>query len=283
MHVQSGSKTKKDKRMKSQYLLWPRTRGVSILAALGVLGGRVVAQDPVFNSQNGHWYAAIAEARTWEEAKIRAESMFFNSVPGHLATLTSQEEQDFVANAFPEALNDGYSLGGSQAPGEIDPAAGWSWVTGEPWVYTNWLPGGEPNDFGGADETGLAFHGYLGTNPNAYWNDIQPGGTPPGYVVEWENVDSDGDGIADAEDACADSDLSETVVLDGCDTGVANVAVTPGCYLTDRIADCAAQAADHDEFVSCVAHLTNELRKGDVLSNREKSRIQSCAGQSSLP
>lgn len=35
-------------------------------------------------------------------------------------------------------------------------------------------------------------------------------------------LDSDGDGIPDDEEACSDSDLSATVVIDSCDSGVEN-------------------------------------------------------------
>jgi hypothetical protein len=128
----------------------------------------------------------------------------------------------------------------------------------------------------------LAFHGFLGPNPDGFWNDGQPW-TAPGYVVEWENVDSDGDRIPDAEDACPHSDLNTTVSIAGCDTGVPNALLQQGCTLADQIAECATTAASHDAFVSCVAHLTNALRKSGVIDQNQKGRIQRCAAQSDLP
>ena len=50
-------------------------------------------------------------------------------------------------------------------------------------------------------------------------------------------ADSDGDGIPDDEDNCPNSDLSDTVVIDGCDSGVANTLLSDGCTIADLIAD----------------------------------------------
>ncbi len=47
---------------------------------------------------NGHWYEAISKgnAITWVDAKSEAESLTHLGIPGHLATLTSHEENIFV-------------------------------------------------------------------------------------------------------------------------------------------------------------------------------------------
>lgn len=95
--------------------------------------------------------------------------------------------------------------------------------------------------------------------------------------------DSDGDGIADGADACPNSVLAAMVVIDGCDSGVANTLGADGCTISDDIAQCAADAGDHDEFVSCVAHLMNELKNAGVISGKDNGAIQRCAAQSSLP
>ena len=95
--------------------------------------------------------------------------------------------------------------------------------------------------------------------------------------------DSDGDGVADALDQCPTSILDETVVIDGCNSGVANIVMDTGCTITDMIAGCAASARNHGKFVSCVAHLSNDLRKLGVISRNEKGRLQECAARSDLP
>lgn len=96
------------------------------------------------------------------------------------------------------------------------------------------------------------------------------------------DVDTDGDGFLDSVDACPNSDLSPTVVIDGCDSGVENDLLDDGCTISDLIAACAATATNHGEFVSCVADLTNQLKTDGVITGKEKGGIQSCAAKSSI-
>jgi hypothetical protein len=96
-------------------------------------------------------------------------------------------------------------------------------------------------------------------------------------------TDSDDDNITDYEDKCPNTDISGdlggTAVIDGCDTGVDNILFDDGCTISDLIMNCADAAGNHGDFVSCVSHITNEL-KPQVLSGAEKGAIQSCAAQS---
>ncbi len=95
--------------------------------------------------------------------------------------------------------------------------------------------------------------------------------------------DSDGDGIPDDLDACPHSDLSPSVVIDGCDSGVDNALFPDGCTISDLIDECAQDAGDHGQFVSCVTFLTNELASNGLLSNPEKGPVQSCAARADIP
>jgi hypothetical protein len=95
--------------------------------------------------------------------------------------------------------------------------------------------------------------------------------------------DADLDGIPDTQDQCLGSDLSPTVVIDGCDSGVPNTFFTTGCTISDLINQCAAGARNHGGFVSCVAHLTNDLKKAGIISGSQKGSIQSCAAHAGIP
>ncbi|HEV8578806.1 MAG TPA: PA domain-containing protein [Thermoanaerobaculia bacterium] len=94
---------------------------------------------------------------------------------------------------------------------------------------------------------------------------------------------SDGDGVPDGRDQCIGSSTDATVIIDGCDSGVPNTVFSTGCRISDQIDDCAAAASNHGGFVSCVAHLTNDLKKAGVITGAQKGAIQSCAGQASIP
>ncbi|MGD8840206.1 MAG: ExeM/NucH family extracellular endonuclease [Gammaproteobacteria bacterium] len=87
--------------------------------------------------------------------------------------------------------------------------------------------------------------------------------------------DSDGDGVADAIDACPDSDLGPTVAFNDCDSEVENPVDANGCSLTDRIDTCPADSTG--QLASCVARLTNEMVGNGTIEGRQKGRIQRCA------
>jgi PA domain len=94
---------------------------------------------------------------------------------------------------------------------------------------------------------------------------------------------SDFDGVPDGIDFCLGSDPAATVVIDGCNSGVPNTLFVDGCKISDLIDDCAAGAANHGAFVSCVAQLTNALKKAGILTGQQKGAIQSCAAQADIP
>jgi len=157
---------------------------------------------------NGHWYVVInvSSRINWNEAK--AQSIIQG---GFLATLTSQGENNFVANLV---HNNGINafLGGFQ----IDPSSpaniGWAWVTGEQWSYTNWSEG-EPNDQGSPNESFLEMWG------NTKWNDVPVEGSgysEMAYVVEWNNkqeLDCNGNNNPDSCDIASGN--SRDVNLNG--------------------------------------------------------------------
>jgi len=98
--------------------------------------------EPVQWPVNGHWYDAIGGSFTWIQAFLDARSRSYQDLPGHLATLTSQEENDFVWQTF-QAYN--HWLGGFQVRWAKKVDKGWRWITREQWLFTNW-GSGEPND-----------------------------------------------------------------------------------------------------------------------------------------
>jgi hypothetical protein len=73
------------------------------------------------------------------------------------------------------------------------------------------------------------------------------------------------------------------VVIDGCDSGVTNAVLASGRTISDLIAECAKDASNHGQFVSCVAHVTNDLSETRTISGQQKGAIQSCAAQAHIP
>jgi hypothetical protein len=106
--------------------------------------------DPTQWSGNGHWYELVIDpnAISWDSANAAAAAL-----GGHLATITSAEENAFVYSLISDYSGDPIWpwLGAFQPSGSSEPAGGWQWVTGEPFVYANWIPG-EPNDHMGIED-----------------------------------------------------------------------------------------------------------------------------------
>ena len=173
----AGLETSETRSMQKQIM------GVAALGAalaIGDVSHAQAVQWRVEDGGNGHWYQLESEPLDWPVAQQRATSM-----GGHLVTLTSQAESNFVRQAL--SLQTSYFwIGGRQAIGACEPACGWGWVTGEPWDYTNWNPG-EPNNAGGNEN-------WLECYPNGGWNDRYPGTMKS--VCEW-SADCNGDGIVD--------------------------------------------------------------------------------------
>lgn len=153
---------------------------------------------------NNHEYVFVEfPGESWDAASASLVSL----LPGyHLATITSQEEQDFINDlgATHFVLGE-FWLGGVQDP-ITEPVAdkNWVWVTGEPWDYTNWHSG-EPNDaHGPGNEQHLALF-------DAAWNDEGSNiGNIRGYMAEdsclsTEDLDLSDEGVINdirAEEAC---------------------------------------------------------------------------------
>jgi hypothetical protein len=115
-------------------------------------------------------------------------------------------------------------------------------------------------------------------------------------------ADCDGDGVANGVDQCGDTIVGGDLSIGECTlSGFGDTILPTGCSLAESIAvtinDCLTPPAalkpnhgnggggpnNHGKFVSCVAHATNALKKGKVITGKQKGQIQSCAAQSPTP
>src|SRR5207247_2113907 len=82
--------------------------------------------------------------------------------------------------------------------------------------------------------------------------------------------DADNDGLADDVDCEPHSDLSSTVVLEGCDSRAPNPLFSTGCTLSDLIAHIAANAGNHGQFMSGVSVLLKGLLAQNQLTRNDR-------------
>ena len=137
---------------------------------------------------NDHWYEFVrSEGVDWFQANDAAMGSTYMGMPGQLATISSDAENGFVYSLIDFAFGTRKGsiwLGGVQAPGGVEPDGDWMWVTGEPWLYTNWATV-EPNDTIGAEQF-LTFDDF--TDMNGTWNDWAGNNGASGYVIEYTVV-----------------------------------------------------------------------------------------------
>lgn len=122
----------------------------------------------MINPSNGHSYQRIDLDVDWASARDNCV------VRGaHLATLTSQEESDWVWS-YLGISNVFIWLGATGQPPGV-----WQWITGEQWIYSNWGTGQPDNVY----QFYLAFYD---AQPG-YWDnlDYSQNGVPS-YICEWE-------------------------------------------------------------------------------------------------
>lgn len=96
-------------------------------------------------------------------------------------------------------------------------------------------------------------------------------------------TDSDGDGVPDDEDLMPNSNMEETVMIDGCDSSVDNIALGDGIMLSDKIDELEAGSyRNHGKYVRATAQYLAGLVNEGVITIEEKDAIMTCAGSSSI-
>lgn len=138
---------------------------------------------------NGHSYKLYDIACKWTEAEAKCEKL-----GGHLVTITSSKEHNFLKKMAGNRLNRYCWIGGYKSGGQ------WHWITGEPWNYTAWSDG-QPNGSGGGDYA--LMENWEGIDSPWTWDDQNDTGISPSsnwtsapyyqvtssyfFICEWEN------------------------------------------------------------------------------------------------
>ena len=137
--------------------------------------------------RNGHYYYVSEQLMSWHDGLNFADTVDVGEDILHMATISSQEENNFVSDAlnFYE-INSAVWLGLTDEFEE----GNWQWVTGEPLDFTNWVEG-EPNNYEGLEHYAAMWPWQAGE-----WNDYAhdflnhvlieyiPNNPPEGPMVE---------------------------------------------------------------------------------------------------
>lgn len=151
--------------------------------ALGVLAVTLLAgaafaapvEWKIADGGNGHYYEYIKGNKTWSAANTAAQAMTFGGKQGHLVTIASAGENDFIRDLPGSELDLRAWIGFTDTAVE----GTFAWLTGEPVTYTNWNAG-EPSNSGGAED-------WVEIFKSGVWNDnTDYTGYNQGYVVEFD-------------------------------------------------------------------------------------------------
>lgn len=138
-------------------------------------------------NKSEHRYQLFDDGGTQKEAINKCEEL-----GGHLLTITSEEEQEYISNMLRESKMKNIWLGAELFGDD------WRWITGEEFVYQNWISG-EPNNVGNI-QNAIMMYAYDGIDNDGNrifiggWNDESPDGRnwegyskeETGYICEWE-------------------------------------------------------------------------------------------------
>ncbi len=96
-------------------------------------------------------------------------------------------------------------------------------------------------------------------------------------------LDRDGDGVPDSSDQCQESETSQELVFNLCESGVANRELNQGCFLADPFQACAQSANSREDFLTCAeAELALLIGEGSVTAE-EGSAVAICLQDWGLP
>jgi hypothetical protein len=197
---------------------------VVTLFAASAAHAQQAVQWKVSDGGNGHWYQLLINQQTtfWEAASAATQR------GGHLVTVGTNAENAFVRQI---SLGHFVHFGAYQDPavsGWAEPAAGWTWITGEPWRWSGWCPG-QPDNANWNQFSGQELARFASADASC-WDDAHSmqqiatwaiGDT----MIEW-SADCNGDGIVDYGQ-CLDGTLPDyngNNTPDCCERGEACVA-----------------------------------------------------------
>lgn len=142
---------------------------VTALSAAPMTANAAILESYDSGVFQGHTYALFANEMYWNDAKAYCEGL-----GGHLVTITSAEENQYLTDTFVAPFDSDVSIGLSDAEDEGD----FVWVNDEELSYTNW-DDGEPNNENDED--------YAMLQTSGIWNDGHLDREKWPFICEWDS------------------------------------------------------------------------------------------------
>lgn len=193
-NLKFGKRLMKDLASKDKYHIIKKSEDVD--DAFDDIAKKITSEDPGDSPVppsaiefGNHHYKRFDKPMTWEEAKKYCEKL-----GGHLVTITSEEEQEFVKEYIVPGKKNYYWMGAKR-----DESYHFSkWVTGESITYTH-FDSGEPNNYMGTENVLVMYripNPRGGSDGYLKWNDLSETGycngeeffgkENSGFICEWD-------------------------------------------------------------------------------------------------
>ncbi|MCZ6572561.1 MAG: lectin-like protein, partial [Planctomycetota bacterium] len=179
----------------------PRRATLASLLLLATASQAAPIQWTSASGGNDHFYELVFPTApvSWTDARNAAASSSHLGLAGHLATISSLGESEFLRTNYESLLTVQKFATGDDQDGDFvwigmnDAAVEgvYVWITGEPVTFTDWGPF-EPNNLGNQDYALIRVleDGRVGGGPTWQWDDnfLLPmsGVDRLGYIVEFE-------------------------------------------------------------------------------------------------
>ena len=139
---------------------------------------KIAATIPDAVEFNGHWYKIIWDdtIKDWKSAV-----QYCRDQNGYLATITTQEENDFLYSYIKQKGYSSAYFGLSDEESE----GTWIWENGEEVTYTNWHSG-KPNAESSSENYAMFYYKYS----DGTWNDGSFKEFEKPFICEWEDAGS---------------------------------------------------------------------------------------------
>jgi hypothetical protein len=145
--------------------------------------------NAVYSATTGNFYEFVSSATTWSSASSGAASSTINGIAGHLVTITSSNEENFI-NSSVDGGNDHW-IGASDNAVEDE----WYWVEGPENGTQFWLGddtggpvGGEYNGWDAGDPSSNTGKNYAVSRDGSGWRP-ESESSANFYIIEWEGSD----------------------------------------------------------------------------------------------
>ena len=133
-------------------------------------------QELDYTDFSNHSYQIIENSNisSFEEAEE-----YCQTIGGHLATIQSQEENDYIYSMM---ISEGYKSAYFGFT-DRDIEGTWVWVNDEPVNYTNWAPS-EPNSENSEENYAMFYYKFT----DGTWNDGRWGSDTTAFICEWDEL-----------------------------------------------------------------------------------------------